>query len=195
MPEWDTGRLRAAGHEARGGDDPHGGTASRADALPLASDLAAKAARRIERLEREATQIRAWLAARPDDRRGAKGAIRKSNRTDSDSAKMATGKGVIQGYTGVAAVDGRHKIIVEAQARGTGAEQELLVPVVPVVQAMEVDALIADNRMRRRDERCATKVRHQQAPEAINDESRPTTQATVSRPHDVTYDAAARSCV
>jgi hypothetical protein len=30
-----------------------------------------------------------------------KGSIRKSNRTDNESAKLATSKGVIQGYTGV----------------------------------------------------------------------------------------------
>jgi hypothetical protein len=30
----------------------------------------------------------------------------------------------------VAAVDGKHQIIVEAQAHGTGSEQEVLVPVV-----------------------------------------------------------------
>lgn len=41
---------------------------------------------------------------------------------------MATSKGVIQGYTGVAAVDARHQIIVEAQAHGAGSEQELLIP-------------------------------------------------------------------
>jgi len=56
-----------------------------------------------------------------------KGNIRKSNRTDNESAKMATSKGVIQGYTGVAAVDAKHQIIVDAQAHGTGSEQELLV--------------------------------------------------------------------
>ena len=60
------------------------------------------------------------LQRNPEDRRGAKGSIRKSNRTDNESAKMATGKGVIQGYTGVAAVDGKHQVIVEAQAHGTG---------------------------------------------------------------------------
>jgi ABC-type Fe2+-enterobactin transport system substrate-binding protein len=43
---------------------------------------------------------------------------------------MATSKGVIQGYTGVAAVDDRHQIIVDAQAHGTGSEQALLMPVV-----------------------------------------------------------------
>jgi hypothetical protein len=63
-------------------------------------------------------------------RKGAKGKVIKSNRTDNESAKMATSKGVIQGYTGVAAVDARHQIIVEAQAHGTGSEQALLMPVV-----------------------------------------------------------------
>ena len=48
---------------------------------------------------------------------------------------MATGKGVIQGYTGVAAVDAQHQIIIEAQAHGTGSEQELLLPVVRATQA------------------------------------------------------------
>ena len=43
---------------------------------------------------------------------------------------MATSRGVIQGYTVVAAVDDRHQIIVEAQAHGTGSEQALLLPVV-----------------------------------------------------------------
>jgi transposase len=89
-----------------------------ADALPVEPDLAAKTDARIARFERDAAQIRDWLAAHPTDRPGAKGAIRQSNRTDNDSAKMATGKGVIQGYTGVAAVDARHQIICEAQAHG-----------------------------------------------------------------------------
>jgi hypothetical protein len=34
----------------------------------------------------------------------------KSNRTDNESAKMATDKGVIQGYNGVALVDARHQM-------------------------------------------------------------------------------------
>ena len=37
---------------------------------------------------------------------------------------------MIQGYTGVAAVDGKHQFFVYAQAYGAGSEQELLVPVV-----------------------------------------------------------------
>src|SRR5205823_1650623 len=65
-----------------------------ADALPSEPTLAIKAAQRIERLERDAAQLRDWLAANPEERRGVKGAVRKSNRTDNESAKMATGKGV-----------------------------------------------------------------------------------------------------
>ena len=100
------------------------------DTLPVEPDLADKAAQRIERLDQEAAQLRQWLTEHPRDRKGSKGAIRKSNRSDNESAKMATSKGVIQGYCGVAAVDDAHQIIVEAQAHGTGSEQELLLPVI-----------------------------------------------------------------
>ena len=89
--------------------------------------------RRVEQRQRDAAELRAWLAANLVDRRGPKGTLRKSNRTDNASAKMATGKGVIQGYTGVAAVDAAAQIIVEAQAYGTGAEQECLLPVVTAI--------------------------------------------------------------
>ena len=85
------------------------------DRCGIEPDLAQKSARRIARLEREAAQIRRWLRDNPEDRRGARGGVRKSNRTDNESAKMATDKGVIQGYAGVAAVDAKHQIIVEAQ--------------------------------------------------------------------------------
>lgn len=192
------------------------------DAQPVEPDLAAKAAIRMDRLTRDAADIRDWLAAHADDRRGPKGTIRKSNRTDNESAKMATGKGVIQGYTGVAAVDGKHQIIVEAQAHGTGSEQALLIPVVEALQpflaattvitadagyhseanlqalaAMEVDALIADNAMRKRDERFATQDRHKDAPDPLHDKSAPASpsERTVYQPGDFTYDAAARTCV
>jgi hypothetical protein len=107
-----------------------------ADTTPTALDPDTKATKRVERLEHDAAQIRSWLATNPTDRRGPKGTLRKSNRTDNDSAKMATSKGVLQGYTGVAAVDSTHQIIVEAQAHGTGAEQELLVPVVTATHAL-----------------------------------------------------------
>jgi len=108
-----------------------------ADQKAVEPDIRAKETQRITRLQTDAAQIRQWLKANPEDRKGSKSAIRKSNRTDNESAKMATSKGVIQGYTGVAAVDAKHQIIVEAQAHGTGSEQELLIPVVKAIRASQ----------------------------------------------------------
>ena len=194
------------------------------DALPIEPDLETKAAQRVARLQHDAAELRTWLASHPDERRGPKGTMRQSNRTDTDSAKMATSKGVIQGYTGVAAVDARTQIIVVAQAHGTGSEHELLVPIVDALapmlapdslvtadagyhseaacRALEhrgIDALLADNMMRQRDERFATQERHQQAPHPLHDKTRgratkPTTTATFA-PRDFTYDPVARTCV
>jgi transposase len=184
------------------------------------SDVIDQAAQRIERLKNEAAELRRWLSEHPEERRGSKGSIRKSNRTDAESAKMATGKGVIQGYTGVAAVDGRHQIIVEAQAHGTGSEQELLVPVVRAMRKvlapdslisadagyhseanlkqladLNISALIADNGMRKRDERFATQARHKTLPDPLYDKS-PTTQSTrLYQPKDFDYDPVRQTCV
>jgi transposase len=85
------------------------------DAKAVEPTVRAKEVKRIERLHQDAEQIRHWLVENTEDRGGAKRgkrkpSIRKSNRTDNDSAKMATSKGVIQGYTGVAAVDAKHQI-------------------------------------------------------------------------------------
>jgi hypothetical protein len=168
------------------------------DALPFEPDLAEKDARQIERLTREAAQMRQWLSANPDERRGAKGKVIKSNRTDPDSAKMATSKGVIQGYTGVAAVDAKHQIIVEAQAHGTGSEQALLMPMVKAAAPLctpdtlitadagyhsdanlkalaEQDrpALIADNQMRKRDERFKDQAKYKAQPDPLYDKAHP----------------------
>ena len=118
------------------------------DAKAAEPTVRAKEVKRVERLHRDAQQIRDWLLKNPQDRRGAKrgnrtASIRKSNRTDNESAKMATSKGVIQGYTGVAAVDAKHQIIVCAQAHGSGSEQELLMPVVKAMQEqMSEDTLL-----------------------------------------------------
>lgn len=167
------------------------------DAGAAEDALDARAAARIERLTREATRIRQWLAAHPDDRPGTRGAIRKSNRTDNDSAKLATDKGVIQGYCGVAVVDAAHQVIVEASAHGTGAEQELLLPVLDACAGQRtattlitadagyhseanlaaladqrIDALVADNAMRRRDERFAGQDKHQAKPDPLHDKTR-----------------------
>jgi transposase len=179
----------------------------------------AKAQQRLTRLQHEATQFKDWLAIHPD-RTGPSGSIRKSNRTDNESAKMATSKGVMQGYTGVAAVDARCQIIVEAQAHGTGSEQELLLPVVEAMrdlltpatvltvdsgyhseknlQALEdknIDALIADTDMRKRDERYATQGRHQQGPDPLHDKSRKTQKPALYVPSDFTFDPENRTCI
>jgi transposase len=53
----------------------------------------------------------------------------KSNITDNQSAKMTTSKGTIQGYNGVATVDKKHQIIVDAQVFGHGQEHHTLAPV------------------------------------------------------------------
>ena len=190
------------------------------DALPVEPALAAKADQRVARLQRDAAQLRDWLADHPDDRRGATGAVRKSNRTDNESAKMATGKGVIQGYTGVAAVDSAHQIIVEAQAHGTGSEQELLVPVVDAIQdlltdgsvitadagyhseanlahlaTMPVTAFIADNDLRRRDARFDAQTQHHPRVDPLHDKSRAKASPARFQPSDFHYDPEARTCL
>lgn len=58
----------------------------------------------------------------------------KSNITDNESAKMTTSKGTLQGYNGVATVDKKHQIIVDAQAFGEGQEHHVLKPVLNRVQ-------------------------------------------------------------
>lgn len=163
--------------------------------------LDAKAAERIDRLTREAAKIRQWLTDHPEDRPGTRGKIRKSNRTDNESAKLATDKGVIQGYCGVAVVDSKHQVIVEASAHGTGAEQELLLPVLEACAEQRaattlitadagyhseanlaaladntIDALIADNAMRRRDERFAEQDKHLAKPDPLHDKTRQSTK-------------------
>jgi hypothetical protein len=189
------------------------------DTLPSEAGLDAKAAQRIKRLETEARALRDWLKANPEDRKGSKGSIRKSNRTDNQSAKMATSKGVIQGYTGVAAVDDRHQIIIEAQAHGSGSEQELLIPVVQATAAMrtpdtlitadagyhseanitalaaqQTPALIADTGMRKRDARFKDQGKYMQLPDPLYDKAHPR-KAGHYRPKDFDYDSAAGTCI
>ena len=53
----------------------------------------------------------------------------KSNITDNGSCKMTTSKGTIQGYNGIAAVDKKHQIVVEAKVFGEGQEHHTLKPV------------------------------------------------------------------
>jgi len=81
-------------------------------------------------LDKEFERIDAFLkTATPRLGQGKKPQEVKSNITDNESAKMTTSKGTIQGYNGVAAVDKKHQIIVEAMAFGEGQEHHTLQPV------------------------------------------------------------------
>ena len=189
------------------------------DTLPVEPALAEKQRQKIERLQQEASQLRNWLAANPKDRQGSKGSLRKSNRTDPESAKMATSKGVIQGYTGVAAVDAQNQIIIEAQAHGTGSEQELLLPVVRATQQHatsatlytadagyhsennlkalaeeKINALIADNGMRQRDERFKEQGKYKEKPDPLYDKAHPKKPARRYRPQDFHLDPETGIC-
>ncbi len=146
--------------------------------------LAPKRQARIEALRKEAARTREFLASTPQ-RQNRKGQELKTNVTDPDSAKMATSKGVIQGYAGQAAVDSTHQIILAAEVTGSGSEQAMLLPMIEqaapyrtattlvtadagyhsdanVQQLMQqnIPAMIADNQMRQRDERLANQAKH-----------------------------------
>lgn len=85
--------------------------------------------RTLATLRKNADKLRAALA-NTSERTGAKGNAIKRNLTDADSATLKSGHGVVQGYIGVAAVDGERQVIVEAQAHGTPQEHDLLKPVI-----------------------------------------------------------------
>lgn len=156
----------------------------RQDAGGDESGLDERRAERVAALHKEAQATRDFLA-RHAPRRNRKGQELKTNVSDPDSAKMATGKGVIQGYAAQAAVDSQHQIIVAAEVTGSGSEQAMLLPMVSASEAFRsadtlitadagyhstenlqalaeqaIDALIADNQMRQRDERFEDQGKH-----------------------------------
>jgi len=92
-------------------------------------DLEAQRQKRIDELRREAQTTREFIATQPK-RLNRKGQELKSNVTDPDSAKMATSKGVIQGYAAQAAVDAEHQVVVAADIVGSGSEQAMLLPMI-----------------------------------------------------------------
>ncbi len=188
------------------------------DASGVGENKAAE--RKLERLRREATRLRRWLQDNPNDRRGARGAVVLSNRTDADSAKLATGKGVIQGYTGVAVVDEKHQIVLDAQAHGTGSEQALLLPAVEAVADYRkaqtavcadagyhaeanleqlakhnIEAYICDNDYRRRDPRFADQAKHKAKGDALYDTSARSERIRLYRPEDFQLAADRSHCL
>ena len=133
---------------------------------------------------------------------------------------MATSKGVIQGYTGVAAVDSGRQIIVEAQAHGSGSEQALLIPVVEAMRdlieegstvtadagyhsednleelaKLNVEALIADKGMRKRDERFADQDKHKAKPDALYDKTSGGKKPRLFGPKDFHHDEESKTCI
>jgi hypothetical protein len=147
----------------------------------------------MQALRKEAARTREFLASN-SQRKNRKGQELKTNITDPDSAKMATSKGVIQGYAAQAAVDSSHQVIVAAQVIGSGSEQAMLLPMIEHsgpyrqdhtlitadagyhsdanVQHLKdhnIPALIADNQMRRRDERFESQAKHKAKPDPLYD--------------------------
>ena len=81
------------------------------------------------RYRKKVAEIKEFLA-KNDKKRGPTGNEQKSNLTDPESAKMTSSHGVIQGYNGLAVVDGHSQIVVHAEAHGTGYEAHLLAPLI-----------------------------------------------------------------
>ncbi len=101
---------------------------------PCAISMIEKEKRAIKSLEAKAKKIQDWLDNN-DDRKGTRGQPIKSNITDNESAKMPSSHGVVQGYTGIAAVDEKHQIVVHAEAHGTASEQQTLSSAIEGIEA------------------------------------------------------------
>jgi transposase len=174
---------------------------------------------RIEALRKEAQATRDFVA-REQQRRNRKGQELKSNVTDNDSAKMATGKGVIQGYAAQAAVDASHQVIVAADVTGSGSEQSMLLPMIEqtegvrakhtlftadagyhskenmqALQEADIPAMVADNQMRKRDERLAGQGHHRAKPDPLYDERGVEKAVRLFRPSDFIVDEQGNRCI
>ena len=185
-------------------------------------NLEARRQAQVKRIRQEAQAMREFVAT-SQPKRNSKGTERKSNATDNDRAKMATGKGVIQGYSAQAAVDSSHQVIVAADVLGSGSEQVALLPMVVLskpfatsatvitadagyhsndnvaaLHAQKISALIADNGMRQRDERLSEQGKHKAKPDALYDKAKSATPANkrrLFRPQDFTHDPENNTCV
>ena len=104
------------------------------DSKESASPMAEQDHNKLATYKRKIERIKTFLKTNTKNI-GPSGNERKSNITDPQSAKMSTNHGVIQGYNGVAAVDEKHQIIVNAQAHGEGQEAHLLQPMLESTRA------------------------------------------------------------
>jgi len=89
-----------------------------------AKEWSGKLSELIATLEHAANRIEGFLAdATPRMGQGNKAKEVQSNITDNESVKMKTSKGTLQGYNGIATLDRKHQVIVDASAFGAGPEQ------------------------------------------------------------------------
>lgn len=84
----------------------------------------------IEKLHRQADRIDKWLRKNDAKISATTGRELQSNVTDNESAKMKTSHGTIQGYNGQALVDGKHQVVVHAEAFGSGQDNQHLAPMI-----------------------------------------------------------------
>ena len=108
-------------------------THRRQDSGQNQATLVVRECQQIETLSRNSRKLREWLAVNPE-KTNRRGQALKSNVTDPESATMKTRHGVVQGYTGVAAVDAKAQVVVQAEAFGTGQENGLLPAVLESVR-------------------------------------------------------------
>lgn len=129
-------KIRACVDEHRKLDGRRSKERDRKQQLAQASDTLKKEFDRINQFLKTAT---------PRMGQGKKPKEVKSNITDNESAKMTTSKGTIQGYNGVAAVDKKHQIIIDAQAFGEGQEHHTLKPILTTIKDRFVRIRISDD--------------------------------------------------
>lgn len=191
------------------------------DSRNEALDLDTRRQSRIDELRREAQVTRDFVARAPR-RTNKKGQELKSNVTDPDSAKMATSKGVIQGYAAQAAVDSAHQVIVAAEVSGSGSEQAMLLPMIvqsqpyrenhtlitadagyhsndnlQALRQSHIPALIADKQMRQRDERFKEQGKHKTQPDPLYDKRAGAAERKIRlyRPGDFVHEPQTNSCI
>ena len=95
-------------------------------------------------MQAKADKIEHFLAENKPKLKSRKGEA-QSNITDNESAKMKTTHGVIQGYNGLALVDAKHQIVVQAEAFGSGHEHDLLQPMIEAAKETAAEAGLGED--------------------------------------------------
>jgi len=119
------------------------------DSAEQQPDIYDREREQIKKLRAVSRKIKGFLQTE-SERTGVSGRVVKSNITDNESAKMKTSNGVIQGYTGVAAVDSAYQVVLHAEAFGQGQEHGLLKPMVEAVRdTLEAGTTKSGNEIRK----------------------------------------------